>query len=168
MAADRAVFWVYLLAVAVLAIDVATKAAVVVWIPLYGSFEITSWFNIGHWLNPGAAFSFLAQAGGWQRGFFIAVGLAASAFLTWFIAREKAATLEAVGYAGILGGALGNVFDRTWRGAVVDWLDFHWGDWHWPAFNAADIGITLGVATLLIAAFRSRGRNSTESHSPAR
>lgn len=168
MAGDRAVFWVYLLAVAVLVADVATKAAIVVWIPLYGSHEITSWFNIGHWLNPGAAFSFLAQAGGWQRGFFIAIGLAASAFLTWFIAREKAATLEAVGYAGILGGALGNVFDRTWRGAVVDWLDLHWGDWHWPAFNAADIGITLGVATLLIAAFRGRGRNGAESQSPSR
>ncbi len=71
MAIDRAVLRMYLLAVTVLAADVATKAAIVAWIPLYGSHEITPWFNIGHWLNPGAAFSFLAQAGGWQRGFFI-------------------------------------------------------------------------------------------------
>jgi len=107
MAIDRAVLRMYLLAVTVLAADVATKAAIVAWIPLYGSHEITPWFNIGHWLNPGAAFSFLAQAGGWQRGFFIVIGVAASAFLTWLIAREKTATPEAVGYAAIFIGAIG-------------------------------------------------------------
>ena len=168
MAIDRAVLRMYLLAVTVLAADVATKAAIVAWIPLYGSHEITPWFNIGHWLNPGAAFSFLAQAGGWQRSFLVALGIAASAFLTWLIAREKTATPEAVGYAAILGVALGNVIDRVRHGAVVDWLDFHWGEWHWPAFNAADIGITLGAGVLLIAAFRGHERNGADSHSPAR
>lgn len=69
MAIKRTNLWVYLLAVTVLTADIATKAAIVAWIPLYGSHEITPWFNIGHWLNPGAAFSFLAQAGGWQRSF---------------------------------------------------------------------------------------------------
>ena len=168
MAIKRTNLWVYLLAVTVLTADIATKAAIVAWIPLYGSHEITPWFNIGHWLNPGAAFSFLAQAGGWQRGFFVAIGFAASALLTWLIACEKTKAPEAVGYAAILGGALGNVIDRVRHGAVVDWLDFHWGDWHWPAFNAADIGITLGAGVLLIAAFRGHERNGADSHTPAR
>ena len=168
MAADRTVLRAYMVALAVLVMDVATKAAVVASIPLYRFHEITSWFNIGHWSNPGAAFSFLADAGGWQRGFFIAIGIVASVWLAWFIAREKAGALEATGYAGILGGAMGNVIDRVWRGAVVDWLDLHWGDWHWPAFNVADMGITSGAAALIVAALIGRNRPDAAPRSAPR
>ena len=143
------------IALGVLLADIATKTAIVAFIPLRDYHPLTPWFNLGHWLNPGAAFSFLAQAGGWQRGFFIAIGLVASVFLGWLISRPNTGALERVGYAGILGGALGNVVDRVFRGAVVDWLDFHCGDWHWPAFNVADIGITLGAAALVLGSLRS-------------
>jgi len=151
------------IASAVLLADIATKAAIVAFIPLRVYHPLTPWFNLGHWLNPGAAFSFLAQAGGWQRGFFIAVGLIASVFLCWLITRPNTSALERVGYAGILGGALGNVVDRVFRGAVVDWLDFHWDDWHWPAFNVADIGITLGAAALVFGSMRSAPSRAAES-----
>jgi signal peptidase II len=151
------------IASAVLLADIATKAAIVAFIPLRVYHPLTPWFNLGHWLNPGAAFSFLAQAGGWQRGFFIAVGLIASVFLCWLITRPNTSALERVGYAGILGGALGNVVDRVFRGAVVDWLDFHWGDWHWPAFNVADIGITLGAAALVLGSIRAAPSSAAAS-----
>ena len=154
MAHELSVGRAFVVALNVLVADIATKAAIVAWVPLRTYHELTAWFNLGHWLNPGAAFSFLAQAGGWQRGFFIALGLVASVFLCWLIVRADSGALERAGYAGILGGALGNVVDRVFRGVVVDWLDFHIGDWHWPAFNLADVGITLGAASLVIATFR--------------
>lgn len=145
-------------AFAVLLLDVATKAAIVAYVPLHTYHELAPWFNVGHWSNPGAAFSFLADAGGWQRGFFIGVGLVASVFIGWLITRISSSGLERAAYAGILGGALGNVVDRVMRGAVVDWLDFHWAGWHWPAFNVADIGITMGAAALVVSAFADRGK----------
>jgi signal peptidase II len=157
MAPSLSVRGAIVIALAVLLADIATKSAIVAFIPLRVYHPLTPWFNLGHWLNPGAAFSFLAQAGGWQRGFFIALGLVASVFLCWLISRPHTGALERVGYAGILGGALGNVVDRVFRGAVVDWLDFHWNDWHWPAFNVADIAICVGAACLVASSF-SRSR----------
>ena len=162
MASDASVRRAFALALAILLLDIATKVAIDAWVPLRSYHEITPWFNLGHWLNPGAAFSFLAQAGGWQRGFFIGLGLVASIFIAWLIARHDGSALERAGYAGILGGALGNVMDRIFRGAVVDWLDFHWADWHWPAFNVADIGITLGAAALVWATIRQGGDRALE------
>ncbi|WP_159330328.1 signal peptidase II, partial [Klebsiella pneumoniae] len=105
--------------------------------------EITPFFNLVHVLNPGAAFSFLANAGGWQRYFFITLGLAVSAWLGRMLCQQRP-RLEAMGYSLILGGALGNVADRVLRGQVVDFLDFHWRLAHWPAFNLADVAITIG------------------------
>lgn len=145
----RSIAGAYLFAVALLLADAASKAAVVAGFPLGGYYPVNSILNLGHWRNPGAAFSFLHDAGGWQRGFFIALGLLASVALAVWIAKRSTAPRERWAYAAILGGALGNVLDRVIRGAVVDWLDFHWSGNHWPAFNIADIGISIGAALLI-------------------
>ena len=112
--------------------------------------EVTPFFNFVHVLNPGAAFSFLAGAGGWQRYFFIALGLAVSALLVRTL-KQRLPRIEALGYSLILGGALANVADRILRGSVVDFLDFHWHGAHWPAFNLADVTISAGTVCLIIA-----------------
>jgi len=128
--------------------DQAVKLGVAVFIPLGTRLEIAPFFNLVHVRNPGAAFSFLAGAGGWQRYFLIALAFAASAWLIWML-RRKLPRLESVSYALILAGALGNAPDRMGRGQVVDYLDFYWRAWHWPAFNLADVAISLGVICLL-------------------
>ena len=114
---------------------------------------VTSWFNIVHVLNPGAAFSFLADAGGWQRWFLVVVGITVSLVLAWWLRRGVASRLEAAAYVGLIGGALGNVADRLRLGAVVDYLDLHWRGLHWPAFNLADILVVGGAGQLLLASF---------------
>jgi len=138
-----------LLAVALAALDQATKALLSFALPLNARVEVTPWFNLVHVLNPGAAFSFLADAAGWQRYFLTMIGLVVSAILVWMLRRGVKDRREAVAYAGLIGGALGNVIDRLRLGAVVDYLDFYWRDWHWPAFNLADI-LVVGSAMLLI------------------
>ena len=119
--------------------------------------EVTPFFNLVHVLNPGAAFSFLASAGGWQRYFFITLGLAVSAWLMRML-QQSLPRLEALGYSLILGGALGNIVDRVLRGQVVDFLDFHWRVLHWPAFNLADVAISTGAICLIVAALVHRDR----------
>lgn len=113
---------------------------------------MTNFFNLVHVWNYGAAFSFLADAGGWQRFFFGGIALLVSAWLICML-RKPLATLDRLGYAMVLGGALGNGLDRGVRGYVVDFLDFHAFGWHWPAFNVADIGIVCGAALLVCASF---------------
>lgn len=140
----------YALAAAALAIDAGTKALIVDRFRLGERFEITTFFNLVYWLNSGAAFSFLQDAGGWQRWFFVAFGLAASMWLVREIGARGTDTWSRIGYGLILGGALGNTLDRLFRGAVVDWLDFYWRSYHWPAFNLADSAIVGGVALVLI------------------
>lgn len=145
-----------LLAAVLAALDQAVKAIVATTLPLHASVEVTPWFNLVHVLNPGAAFSFLADAGGWQRHFFTAIGLVVSALLLWMLWRGVRNRLEAVAYAGLIGGALGNVIDRLRLGAVVDYLDFHWRDWHWPAFNLADVFVVGSAGLLVLATLRPR------------
>ena len=107
--------------------------------------------------NPGAAFSFLADAGGWQRWFFTGIGLVAGIFIVWMLRSRPGEKLFGFAMASILGGALGNVLDRLLHGYVVDMLDFHWR-WleplfhggHFPAFNIADTAITIGAACLIL------------------
>ena len=111
---------------------------------------ITSFFNIVRVHNTGAAFSFLAGASGWQRWFFIGIGVVASAFIIWMLHRHAGQRLFCFAITMILGGALGNVIDRAVHGYVVDMLDFHAGGWHFPAFNLADSAITLGAACLIL------------------
>ncbi len=149
------------LALAIAGADQAIKYAVQTGLPYDASIFITSFFNLVHRWNTGAAFSFLADAGGWQRYFFSAVALAVAAVLAWML-RKPLPKIEALAYSLILGGALGNAADRIARGYVVDFLDFHWQGWHWPSFNLADIGIFMGAALLVAGTLRA-GRNQ---HSP--
>ena len=129
------------LAIVVLVADQIAKSYIDMTTPLGWSHEVTSFFNLVHVLNPGAAFSFLAGAGGWQRWFFLAIALAASAWLGMAAGSAPARDSKALSYSLILGGALGNAFDRAVRGQVIDFLDFHLRGWHWPAFNIADMAI---------------------------
>lgn len=142
------------LAVVVFAADQSAKTYIDMTTPLGWSREVTSFFNLVHVLNPGAAFSFLAGAGGWQRWFFLAIALAASVWLVWLLSRPLR-KLEALSYSLILGGALGNAFDRAVRGQVIDYLDFHLRGWHWPAFNIADMAIMGGAIALVVVSLLS-------------
>lgn len=145
--------WAFLCAAGVAAADMATKQAVQASFELGERIPLTSFFDLVYHLNPGAAFSFLAGAGGWQRPVLLTFGLVASVVVAWFMLRAGDNRWLLFGLAGILGGAIGNVIDRARQGAVVDWLDFHIGAWHWPAFNLADTGITLGAAALIASEF---------------
>lgn len=137
------------IAALVIALDQATKIAIERAFQLGDSVPITSFFNLVLAYNKGAAFSFLASESGWQGLFFTVVGLAASAFILYLLARPGAHKLFSAALSLILGGALGNVIDRLAYGHVIDFLDFHVGGWHWPAFNVADSAIVCG-ATLLV------------------
>lgn len=130
--------------------DQASKYVVHEFTPYGWAQAVTSFFNLVHVWNYGAAFSFLADAGGWQRFFFGGIALLVSAWLIYML-RKPLAMPERLGYAMLLGGALGNGLDRGVRGYVVDFLDFHALGWHWPAFNVADIGIVCGAALLVCA-----------------
>lgn len=114
---------------------------------------VTGFFNLALVFNRGAAFSFLADAPGWQQPFFIAVALGAAAIVSWMLWRNPARRLLCAGLALILGGALGNLWDRVAYGHVVDFLDFHAVGWHWPAFNIADSAISVGAAILIAESF---------------
>ncbi|TDV08253.1 signal peptidase II [Paraburkholderia caballeronis] len=111
--------------------------------------EITSFFNLVLVYNRGAAFSFLAAAGGWQRWAFTVLGVVAALVICYLLKRHSAQRLFCTALALILGGALGNVIDRLVYGHVIDFLDFHVGGWHWPAFNVADSAITIGAVLLV-------------------
>ena len=111
---------------------------------------VTSFFNLILTYNKGAAFSFLASASGWQDTFLTTIGIAASVFIVYLLARHGHQRLFAVALALILGGAVGNVIDRLAYGHVIDFLDFHWGGWHWPAFNLADSAIVGGAGLLIL------------------
>lgn len=130
-------------------------------LPYGASIPLTDFFNLVHRWNTGAAFSFLADADGWQRYFFLVIAFVVSAALGWMLTKPMPKT-EAFGYSLILGGAIGNAIDRINRGYVVDYLDFHWQSWHWPAFNLADIGICVGAALLIAVSFRAN-RNHHQS-----
>lgn len=143
----------YSLAFVVLVSDQTLKRQIDLTTALGWSVEVTWFFNLVHVLNPGAAFSFLAGAGGWQRWFFLAIALIASVWLAWMLSKPLR-RLEELAYSLILGGALGNAVDRVFRGHVIDYLDFHAGGWHWPAFNLADMAIFAGVFALIVASIR--------------
>ncbi|MCC6472773.1 MAG: lipoprotein signal peptidase [Burkholderiales bacterium] len=119
---------------------------------------LTGFFNLVLVFNPGAAFSFLSDASGWQRPLFVVIAVAAAALITWLLVRHAGESLFCLGLALILGGALGNLWDRVLLGHVVDFLDFHAFGRHFPAFNLADSAITCGAALLLYDGFRPSGR----------
>lgn len=154
----REAVWL-LLAVSLVALDQGVKFLLSTALVLGARVEVTSWFNLVHVLNPGAAFSFLADAGGWQRYALSVIGLVVSAVLAALLWRGVSSRLEAVAYVGLIGGALGNVLDRLRIGAVVDYLDLHWRGMHWPAFNLADIFVVSSAALLVLASFQ-HGRST--------
>ena len=146
--------WLWLTAV-VIVLDQASKWLMSAWLDLYQSIMVLPFFNLTLAHNSGAAFSFLANAGGWQRCFFIVLALSVSLVLLIWLSRLKAnARMEAAALSLIMGGALGNVIDRFIHGYVVDFLDFHLAGYHWPAFNVADMAIFIGAALLIIDSFR--------------
>ena len=143
--------WLSLLA---LVLDQASKITIANSMQLYESIPLLPLFNLTYVHNQGAAFSFLSEAGGWQRWFFAAMAASISAVLTVWLARLKThEQLLAAALALILGGAIGNLIDRLAYGYVIDFLDVYYQTWHWPAFNIADSAITLGVMLMLLESF---------------
>ena len=140
--------WLALSAV-VAAADLATKAWVSAAFQVGDVHVVTPIFNLVLWHNPGAAFSFLAGAGGWQRWFFVAVTLAVSAVILAMLRKSGGNRLLAAALALVLGGALGNLWDRLTLGHVVDFIQLHAAGYYWPAFNVADSAITVGAILLL-------------------
>jgi signal peptidase II len=138
------------LALIILIADQFTKTLILGYYKLGDSTYVASFFNVVRVHNAGAAFSFLANAGGWQRWFFTGIGILATGFIVWMLRAHSGQKLFAFALACILGGAVGNVIDRLLHGYVVDFLDFHWGGWHFPAFNVADSGITVGAMCLIL------------------
>ncbi|MBA3596292.1 MAG: lipoprotein signal peptidase [Methylibium sp.] len=139
-----------LIALAIIALDQLTKLLILQHFQLGDARPLTGFFSIVRVHNTGAAFSFLAGASGWQRWFFVGLGLAAAVFIVWMLRTQAPQKLLGWSLALILGGALGNVIDRLLHGYVVDFLDFHWGGWHFPAFNVADAAISVGAALLIL------------------
>ncbi|MRR49480.1 MAG: lipoprotein signal peptidase [Rhodocyclaceae bacterium] len=140
--------WLGLAALIVL-LDQASKLWVTSVLSLGEGFSVTGFFDLVFVFNRGAAFSFLAGAGGWQKWFFVILALGVSAWLIVLLRRHGAERLYAASLTLILGGALGNVIDRLRFDAVVDFLSFHVAGYYWPAFNVADSAITLGVALMV-------------------
>lgn len=150
--------WVWL-SVGVVALDQLTKWLVDASMQLYQSIALIPFFQLTYLRNQGAAFSFLAGAGGWQRWFFIGLAVTASGLICYWLNKLKPEQRwEAAAWALVLGGALGNLIDRTLYGYVIDFLDVYYGEWHWPAFNVADSAITVGVAMLVIDSIWPRHR----------
>ena len=145
--------WLWLSLLAII-FDQASKLAVNASMQLHDSISLLPYFNLTYVHNKGAAFSFLSEAGGWQRWFFATLAFIISAVLSVWLARlQKHETLLAVALSLVLGGAIGNLIDRLAYGYVIDFLDVYYNGWHWPAFNIADSAITLGVALMLAESF---------------
>ena len=140
---------------AVIVLDQATKIAAQMWIEPAASIVLAPMLDLVLAYNTGAAFSILSTAGGWQRWLFIGLAVAICAFIVhWLRDLPRGARWTPLALSMILGGAVGNVIDRVRIGAVVDFIDFHVGDWHWPAFNVADSAICVGAVLLVTGAFR--------------
>jgi signal peptidase II len=145
--------WLWLSLLAII-LDQGSKIAVDGSMQLYESIPVMPGFNLTYVHNTGAAFSFLSEAGGWQRWFFAGLALVISVGITIWLARlKKHETMLAVALALVLGGAVGNLIDRLLYGYVIDFLDVYYQSWHWPAFNIADSAITLGVVLMLAESF---------------
>ena len=140
------------------------------WWDIVGSVDVIPGFRLILVHNHGAAFGFLASAGGWQRGFFILVAATVIIYLAWrlWMARPEEKVTN-IGFAMILGGATGNLIDRVNQGYVVDFVDIYVRNWHWPAFNVADAAISIGAVVVIfdsLGLFRTRP--SKQSHNGAR
>jgi signal peptidase II len=150
--------WRFLwLSLLVLVSDQYTKALVLENIELYQAIQILPFFNLTHVYNYGAAFSFLHDAGGWQRWFFIIIALAVSALVMWWSKQtNKEQIILPVAFSLIIGGAMGNAYDRLVHGYVIDFLVLYYQDWYWPAFNVADSAICIGAVLLIVDMFKNK------------
>ena len=140
----KALHWLWL-SLLLLGVDQASKYIARSTLAYGESSYVTSFFNWTHRHNPGAAFSFLANAGGWQQPFLIGLALVISVLLVYWLWRSPRILSYRFALSAILGGALGNVMDRLRLGYVEDFLDFHYAHWHWPSFNLADVWIVVGA-----------------------
>lgn len=141
-------------------LDQWSKTSVVNSMDLYERIQLTPFLNFTYVHNYGAAFSFLYDAGGWQRYFLSAIAIGVSGLIIWWLRQtSKDQQLLPVAFAFILGGALGNVYDRIVHGYVIDFIDFYYSSYHWPAFNIADSAIFIGAALLIIDMFKNKEAN---------
>ncbi|MDH5287445.1 MAG: signal peptidase II [Betaproteobacteria bacterium] len=152
--------WLWLSGLVVV-LDFATKQAILASFRPGEQLPVLPFFSLVLAFNPGAAFSFLADHSGWQRWLFAGIAVAASGVIVWLLRRGGNA-LYCAGLALILGGAVGNLWDRLTIGEVVDFLLFHWRGWSYPAFNVADSAITVGAAALIVDSFRHPGAPAKE------
>jgi signal peptidase II len=146
------------IAILVILSDQLSKIAITKLFTYGQSRVVTSFFNLVLAYNKGAAFSFLSTESGWQRYFFTGIGIAAALFIIYLLKRHAGQRLFCWALSLVLGGALGNVIDRIMYGHVIDFLDFHIGNWHWPAFNVADSAICVGAALFVLDELRRVNR----------
>ena len=148
--------WLWV-SVFIVVFDQASKFAVLAMMELYQTIAVMPYVNFTYVHNTGAAFSFLSQAGGWQRWFFAFFAVVMSlVLLVWLIRLKPHERLLAVALSLVLGGAIGNLIDRVALGYVIDFIDVYYQSWHWPVFNIADCAITIGVALLVLDSFLSK------------
>ena len=164
-AIGRFIAWMVVAAVIVIA-DQATKWAIIEWVPLYDRVPINDFVNLTHQKNAGAAFSFLADAGGWQRWFFVVLATIVSVVIAVWIwrIRKEGQILLSIGLSLVLGGAVGNLIDRVRLGHVTDFIQVWFGSWAFPSFNVADAGISVGAAFLIIDALFFSGRDTASAN----
>jgi signal peptidase II len=163
MAAHR---WCWWLSGAVVVLDQATKVLAETWLAMHQPVPVLPSFNLMLTYNTGAAFSFLADAGGWQRWFFLGLGTTVSiSLIVWLWRLKPAEKWLAIALALILGGAVGNLIDRAWLGQVIDFIQLYYDRWYWPAFNLADSAITVGAVLLVLDSLWSR--NAGDLKNPA-
>ena len=151
-------------ALLILLLDQISKGFAESWLLQGQPYPVIPSFNLTLWYNTGAAFSLLSEAGGWQRWFFVIVTVIVCGIL-WSLLKklkpgEPGTVMSAAGIVMIMGGALGNLVDRLFRGAVVDFLDVYYRSYHWPTFNIADIGITVGALMIIVVALRDKTPNT--------
>lgn len=146
----------FVMSAVIVALDLYTKNLVQKAFSYGEHLTVTSFFDLVRYHNEGAAFSFLANAGGWQKWFFTGITVIAVIVITYLVVKNHAENLFCLGLALVLGGAIGNLYDRLTLGYVVDFLYFHINELYWPAFNVADSAICVGVGLLLLDSFRKQ------------
>lgn len=159
----RSAWWLGFASLVAIA-DQASKQVALVSLEYQQPVVVTSFFNLTLTFNPGAAFSFLSSAGGWQRWLFITLAAGISMFLiAWITRLTSSDRMLGWSLSLILGGALGNLWDRVYIGAVVDFIDVHYAGWHWPAFNVADSAICVGALLFAVyAVLEGRGESKPQ------
>ncbi len=154
--------WLWL-SVLVIVLDQVSKYMATQMLEMFQPVAVMPMFNLTLMYNTGAAFSFLSEAGGWQRWFFTVVALVISSVIfTWIRRLDTGQHLHAAALSLVLGGALGNVIDRLLLGHVVDFIQIYYDRWYWPAFNIADSAITVGVVLLILDTLRNKAASHTE------